>query len=105
MDGGAPGSQQAVMVFEKNSEGKRVYGGTQGKSVHGQEGGTMNTAPVNGEDGKVMVNGEKNDDKEEEEEKPDRKRGVGEFMQMGGKGDRELFDEDGGSRYLPQEVP
>ena len=103
---GVPGSQQAVKVFEKNVGGKRLYHGTQGKTVHNREGGTI-TSQANGE-GK-MVNGEekkkKSSKKETGEEKPDKKRGVGEFMQMGGKGDRDLFGEDGGSRYLPEEVP
>ena len=39
------------------------------------------------------------------EEHPSANRQEAEFMQMGGKGDMQLFADDKSSRYLPQEVP
>ena len=39
------------------------------------------------------------------EEHPAANRQEAEFMQMGGKGDMQLFADDRSSRYLPQEVP
>jgi len=46
--------------------------------------------------------GKKRDMKEED---PAANRQQAEFMQMGGKGDMQLFGDDVSSRYLPQEVP
>lgn len=99
-----PGTQQAVKVFEKNVEGKRCYD-TQGKTIHMEEqsqapdaDGNANVVKKNKADG---VNGKKN----EAEDKPDAKRAVGEFMEMGGKGDPELFGNEKGSRYTRAEVP
>ena len=99
-----PGTQQAVKVFEKNVEGKRCYD-TQGKTIHMEEqsqaphaDGKANVVKKNKADG---VNGKNN----KAEDKPDAKRAVGEFMEMGGKGDPELFENERGSRYTRAEVP
>ena len=103
---GVPGTQQAVKIFEKNVEGKRCYD-TQGKTIHYE--GKSRAPNADGKATSVkkgkadgVVNGKK---KDEVEDKPDARRAVGEFMEMGGKGDPELFENDRGSRYTQAEVP
>ena len=65
-----------VKVFEKNPDGKRVH----------------NPAPAS-------QNGRK------QEENPVAHQQVEVFMEMGGKGDQQLFENDKTSRYEPDEVP
>jgi serine/threonine-protein kinase Chk2 len=36
--------------------------------------------------------------------RPDENRDAGEFMEMGGKGDQELFGNDGGSKYPTKDI-
>lgn len=69
-----------VKVWEKNPQGKKH----------------MSTA---------RQQAQKNGLGEEKEEHPAANRQEAEFMQMGGKGDMQLFADDVDSRYLPQEVP
>ena len=76
-----------VKVWEKNPEGKNVrMSPARGKAkVDGQ----IKAAP----EGKMN------------EEAPDVNRATDEFMEMGGKGDIQLFGDDASSRYLRTEVP
>lgn len=63
------------------------------------------------EPGKVVKNGVVGKNKKggrkgaKKEERPDDHRQEEEFMQVGGKGDMQLFGDDAGSRYAPEEVP
>ena len=76
-----------VKVWEKNPEGKNVQmARANGKAKAG---------------GKVKP-GAKNQKKEEQ---PAANRATNEFMEMGGKGDMQLFGDDASSRYLKTEVP
>lgn len=68
-----------VKVFEKNPDGKRVHNPA--------------TAIPNGHPG------------QKQEEVPAAHQQADVFMNMGGKGDQRLFDNDKSSRYEPDEVP
>ena len=68
-----------VKVFEKNPDGKRVHNPT--------------TAITNGHTGR------------KKEELPAAHQQEEVFMEMGGKGDQQLFENDKGSRYEADEVP
>ena len=67
-----------VKVFEKNPDGKRVHNPTD--------------AITNGHKGR------------KQEELPAARQQAEVFMEMGGKGDQQLFENDRGSRYEPDEV-
>jgi serine/threonine-protein kinase Chk2 len=75
-----------VKVWEKNPDGKNVMSRAKGK------------AKVGGK-AKGAVKGQK------KEEEPAANRATTEFMEMGGKGDMQLFGDDASSRYLRTEVP
>lgn len=68
-----------VKVFEKNPDGKRVHNPA--------------AAVRNGHTGR------------KQEEVPASHQNPEIFMEMGGKGDQQLFENDRGSRYEPDEVP
>ena len=68
-----------VKIFDKNPDGKRVHNPA--------------TAVRNGHT------------EQKQEEVPAAHRQAEVFMEMGGKGDQPLFDNDRGSRYEPDEVP
>ena len=68
-----------VKVFEKNPDGKRVHNPA--------------TAIPNGHPG------------QKQEDVPAAHQQAEVFMNMGGKGDQQLFENDKGSRYEPKEVP
>ena len=74
-----------VKVWEKNPDGKKV----------------INRAKATANGGKIKsaTRGQK------KEESPAANRDPNEFMQMGGKGDMQLFGDDASSRYLKAEVP
>ena len=76
-----PGSPAHVKVWEKNPAGKNVM-----------------SSEKNGIAKKNAKEGVK-------EEHPAAHRQQEEFMNMGGKGDMQLFSDDRSSRYLPNEVP
>ena len=79
-----------VKVFDKNREGKRVH-----------------NTPAGGQVSQVIVNGQVNGQGPEkrQEEGPAAHQQAEVFMEMGGRGDQQLFDNDQGSRYEPDEVP
>ena len=81
-----------VKIFEKNLDGKRVHnppaGGGQASQV----------APP----GYAQVDGPELN-KKEDGPAADQQAKV--FMEMGGRGDEQLFEHDAGSRYEPDEVP
>lgn len=82
-----PSSPALVKVWEKNPEGKNIrMGPAKGKAKVG---------------GKKKPGHKKN----AKEEDPAGNRDLGEFMEMGGKGDMTLFGDDVTSRYLKEEVP
>ena len=93
-EGGGPYTQQPVKVFEKHVEGKRCYD-TQGKTMHAEAASERPVEIANGDGDGDGVDGVKGSEgkgkKEEGEAKPDAARGVGEFMELGGKGDPALF--------------
>ena len=72
-----------VKVWEKNTDGKRA----------------VNPMPQNGHH--LAANGKG----ERKEEAPAHNRPAEVFMEMGGKGDPPLFEDDGSSRYVRDEVP
>lgn len=76
--------QIPVKVYEKNPDGKKLNGSQAAKRE----------AKTNGHTSKPK-----------KEEGPASKQAADVFMEMGGKGDQQLFDDDQSSRYLPQEVP
>ena len=80
-----------VKVFEKNPDGKRKH----------------NHVVDNGVPKEIAANGTaaKGKDAEGKEEVPAAQRQSEAFMEMGGKGDIELFADDTRSRYQPSEVP
>jgi serine/threonine-protein kinase CHEK2 len=83
-----------VKVWEKNPDGKNVK--VNASRHHAQNGG------------KVKSSAPKTNDKQQKtpkEEHPAAHRKVDEFMEVGGKGDMQLFGDDAASRYLPEEVP
>ncbi|KAI4288731.1 MAG: hypothetical protein L6R35_002010 [Caloplaca aegaea] len=80
-----------VKVFEKNPDGK---------CMNGSQAAKRDAAKTNGH--AVEQQEEK---KKKEEEQPAEHRAAEVFMEMGGKGDQQLFADDGSSRYLPAEVP
>ena len=83
---GLPGHQDEpvrVKVWEKNPDGKNVMSGVKAKAK--AKGGKLK--------------GQK------KEEIPAANRATDEFMEMGGKGDMQLFGDDASSRYLKTEVP
>lgn len=85
-------SPTSVTVWEKNPQGKR-------QAAAPKDAGTVNGAAnkkgAKGKGGKIA----------KKEEKPAEHRQEEEFMQMGGKGDMQLFGNDASSRYAPEEVP
>ena len=100
-----------VKVFEKNLDGKRVHN-------HGPSQGAMSQAVP----AAAAANGHADDDDDDddlqpiEEERGERQNGImadgpaanaqtDAFMELGGKGDRQLFENDRSSRYEPDEVP
>lgn len=82
-----------VKVWEKNPDGKNVKM-TTSKHEASKGGKAKASAP--------KTSGKHNTPKEEH---PAAHRMVDEFMEVGGKGDMELFGDDAGSRYLAEEVP
>ena len=79
-----------VKVFEKNLDGKRV----------------LNSQQKNGVPKKIAANGDHPPQSVGKvEEKPNEQRQADAFMEMGGRGDVELFGDDGRSRYQPSDVP
>jgi serine/threonine-protein kinase CHEK2 len=74
-----------VKVWEKNLDGKNVISGAKAKGKGGKA--------------KATTKGSK------KEEHPAANRDMAEFMEMGGKGDMQLFGNDASSRYLKAEVP
>lgn len=76
-----------VKVFEKNPDGKRVHNHQPSQASQAQQ---------------VATNGLK---KGAGEKVPAAEARTDVFMGIGGKGDPELFDGDGVSRYEPDEVP
>ncbi|KAL8770722.1 MAG: hypothetical protein Q9209_003589 [Squamulea sp. 1 TL-2023] len=76
-------SQVPVKVYEKNMQGKKIAGD---RATAGTEGKTNGHEAV-------------------KEEAPAHNRPTGVFMEMGGRGDPALFEEDHSSRYHPAEVP
>ena len=74
-----------VKVWEKNPDGKNVMSRAKGKAKGGKV--------------KAAAKGQK------KEEDPAANRAMSEFMEMGGKGDMQLFGDDASSRYLKTEVP
>ncbi|EXJ96375.1 CAMK/RAD53 protein kinase [Capronia coronata CBS 617.96] len=79
-----PGSPVHVKVWEKNPSGKNIkVSAIQDQKANGQNGVAK---PTN-------------------EEHPAAQRQQEEFMQMGGRGDMQLFGDDVSSRYLPEEKP
>ena len=92
MQNGQPGHQGEgvrVKVWEKNPEGKNVISRGKAKGKGKGKGGKV----------KAAAKGQK------KEEDPAANRAVSEFMEMGGKGDMQLFGDDASSRYLRTEVP
>lgn len=88
-EGGPP---VKVKVWEKNPDGKNVKAkvaqfekNSKAKSPAPRANGKQREAP--------------------KEEHPAANRLLDEFMEVGGKGDMQLFADDAGSRYLPEEVP
>ena len=79
------GINQSVKVWEKNPEGKN--------------------AKATAANDKVPASGTKRVVKPKKEAGPAAARANEEFMQMGGKGDVQLFNEDKSSRYNKEEVP
>ncbi|KAL9126936.1 MAG: hypothetical protein Q9217_004094 [Psora testacea] len=79
-----------VKVFEKNTDGKRVHNPPAG--VQASQGPA--SVPVKGQGNKKM-----------QEEGPAAHQPVEVFMEMGGKGDELLFENDKGSRYEADEAP
>jgi serine/threonine-protein kinase Chk2 len=75
-----------VKVWEKNPDGKNVMTRAKGKAKPGGK-------------AKGAARGPK------KEEDPAANRATTEFMEMGGKGDMQLFGHDVSSRYLKSEVP
>ncbi|KAI4196027.1 MAG: hypothetical protein LQ346_003324 [Caloplaca aetnensis] len=76
--------QIPVKVYEKNPDGKKLNGSQAAKKEAKANGHAV---------------------KPEREEGPASKQAPDVFMEMGGKGDQQLFDDDQSSRYLPHEVP
>ena len=74
-----------VKVWEKNPDGKNVMSRAMGKP----KGGKIKAAAKG----------------QNKEEIPAANRATSEFMEMGGKGDMQLFGDDASSRYLKTEVP
>ncbi|KAL8717989.1 MAG: hypothetical protein Q9225_004832 [Loekoesia sp. 1 TL-2023] len=74
--------QVPVKVFEKNAEGKK-----------------LNASQAAKLDAKANGHGPR------KEEMPAHNQPAEVFMEMGGKGDQQLFEDDFSSRYLPEEVP
>ena len=89
-EGGPP---VKVKVWEKNPDGKNV----KAKALHPdvKNGKAKSPAP--------RANGKQPEAPKEEH--PAANRLLDEFMEVGGKGDMQLFADDAGSRYLPEEVP
>ena len=84
--------QAPVKKFEKNPDGKRVHN----SQPH------ANKAPQK-LDKAGMANGDKRAQAKEEGPAADVRTEV--FMELGGKGDQQLFENDHRSRYQPDEVP
>jgi serine/threonine-protein kinase Chk2 len=85
---GPPGNQGEgahVKVWEKNPDGKNVISGAKAKGKGGKAKATTKSA--------------------RKEEHPAAHRDMAEFMEMGGKGDMQLFGDDVSSRYLKAEIP
>lgn len=83
-----PGSPAHVKVWEKNPSGKQVR-----------------MSPSRDKGAKAAKSGNKNQQGVAKEEHPAANRQQAEFMNVGGKGDMQLFSDDVSSRYLPEEVP
>ena len=77
-----------VKVWEKNPSGKNVR-----------------VSPARQKDSQAKNKGKGKGKSQKKEEGPDAHRAEAEFMQMGGKGDQQLFGNDVSSRYLAEEVP
>ena len=87
------GAKVKVKVWEKNPEGKNVE---------------MSTGKPGAKNGAAKSPAPKANGKQPEapkEEHPAANRLLDEFMEVGGQGDMQLFRDDAGSRYLPEEVP
>lgn len=86
------GAKMKVKVWEKNPEGKK---GKMSTGKPGAKNGAKSPAPkANGKQPEAA-----------KEEHPAANRLLDEFMEVGGQGDMQLFRDDAGSRYLPEEVP
>ena len=87
-------SPASIKIWEKNPAGKKqnVTGGSAAK--HGAPATANGTAKKGGKKGAKL-----------QEEHPAAHRAVDEFMEVGGKGDMQLFGDDRDSRYNPAEVP
>ncbi|KAL8737652.1 MAG: hypothetical protein Q9181_001466 [Wetmoreana brouardii] len=85
-------SHVPVKVYEKNPDGKKVPAGSQQMKNGDAEEADGHSAAAAG-------------DKMRKEEVPDSNRPTEVFMEMGGKGDPALFDDDPSSRYHKAEVP
>lgn len=83
----------SVTIWEKNPQGK--------KAAASQKATPNGNGPANKKGGKEKVN----KTTKKKEEQPAEHRQEEEFMQMGGKGDMQLFGDDASSRYHPSEVP
>lgn len=97
-----------VKVFEKNADGKRLNGSQAAKRdvvvrTHGHPAGVKLAAAVEEEEEEDEE--KKKQEKKRKEERPADKMAAEVFMEMGGKGDQQLFADDSSSRYLPEEVP
>lgn len=77
-----------VKVWDKNPSGKNIH-----------------MSPAKPKNGATKGAKGKGGTKKQPEEHPAANRQQEEFMQMGGKGDMQLFKDDASSRYVPEEVP
>jgi serine/threonine-protein kinase CHEK2 len=88
------GAPVKVKVWEKNPNGKNLK--INASRHHAQKGGKVKSSAP-------KTNGKQQ--KTPKEEHPAAHRMVDEFMEVGGKGDMQLFGGDAGSQYLAEEVP
>ena len=87
------GASAKVKVWEKNPDGKNIK---------------TNASHDNKKVAKAKSTASKTNGRQHEvpkEEHPAAHRMIDEFMEVGGKGDMQLFGDDAGSKYSPEEVP
>ena len=87
-------SQIPVKVFEKNRDGKGGIGNSQMQPVHSSKAVKTNGIPK-----------EQNVKNSDKEHRPAEDARTDVFMELGGKGDQQLFGDDHASRYQPDQVP